>query len=337
MSSWEIVALNTTVPQLMAPQSGDTYSLPRPLVGAVGSFAVSTPVLDLSQTWNAGGVTFTGMKFNVTDTASATASRLFDLQVGGADRFHVTKAGAGHFAFSVRAQSNSAVISLGASDDTILARDAANTLALRNGASAQTFNVYNTYTDVSNYRRALFDTVTTAGSLRIGMETLGTGGAIGGVVLVAGANSVTITPGASNLATFNGSITSAGNVTISNGGAYTTTSRGYLAFTGNGVFSFNNADASNNFTLTAGASNLATFNGGVKALGATAIPAGGTAGAGLTVSSTSNFGVFFGSGAPSLSAAKGSLYLRSDGSGVADRMYVNTNGSTTWTAVTTVA
>jgi hypothetical protein len=70
---------------------------------------------------------------------------------------------------------------------------------------------------------------------------------------------------------------------------------------------------------------------------ATAIPAGGTAGAGLRVSSTSNFGVFFGSGAPSLSAAKGSLYLRSDGTTTNDRAYINTNGSTTWTALTTVA
>ena len=69
----------------------------------------------------------------------------------------------------------------------------------------------------------------------------------------------------------------------------------------------------------------------------TAIPAGGTAGAGLRFSSTSNFGVFFGSGAPTLAAAKGSLYLRSDGSGTTDRAYINTNGSTTWTALTTVA
>jgi hypothetical protein len=68
-----------------------------------------------------------------------------------------------------------------------------------------------------------------------------------------------------------------------------------------------------------------------------AIPAGGTAGAGVMVSTTANFGVFFGSGAPSLSAAKGSIYLRSDGSGTTDRAYINTNGATTWTALTTVA
>lgn len=78
-------------------------------------------------------------------------------------------------------------------------------------------------------------------------------------------------------------------------------------------------------------------NGSVNACYATTLPAGGTAGRGLTFSSNiTNMGVFFGSGAPTLSAAKGSLYLRSDGTTVNDRMYVNTDGSTTWTAVTTV-
>lgn len=77
--------------------------------------------------------------------------------------------------------------------------------------------------------------------------------------------------------------------------------------------------------------------GALWAHSSTAIPAGGTAGAGLRVSSTTNFGVFFGSGAPTLAAAKGSLYLRSDGSGTGDRAYINTDGSTTWTALTTAA
>jgi len=76
---------------------------------------------------------------------------------------------------------------------------------------------------------------------------------------------------------------------------------------------------------------------GVTAYNATAIPAGGTAGVGYKFSSTSNFGVFFGSGAPTLSAAKGSLYLRSDGSGVSDRAYINTDASATWTPITTSA
>lgn len=75
--------------------------------------------------------------------------------------------------------------------------------------------------------------------------------------------------------------------------------------------------------------------GSVRVLNATSIPAGGTAGSGYKFSSTANFGVFFGSGAPSLVAAKGSLYLRSDGSGIADRAYIATDGTGTWTAIAT--
>ena len=90
---------------------------------------------------------------------------------------------------------------------------------------------------------------------------------------------------------------------------------------------------------TSGSTNYSiyTSQGRVRFFGGTAIPAGGTAGVGVTFSSTSNFGVFFGSGAPTLAAAKGSLYLRSDGSTTNDRAYINTNGGSTWTALTTVA
>jgi hypothetical protein len=72
-------------------------------------------------------------------------------------------------------------------------------------------------------------------------------------------------------------------------------------------------------------------------LGQTAIPAGGTTGAGYKFSSTANLGMFFGSGAPTLSAAQGSIYLRTDGSSTSTRMYVNTNGTTGWTSVTTAS
>jgi hypothetical protein len=77
--------------------------------------------------------------------------------------------------------------------------------------------------------------------------------------------------------------------------------------------------------------------GSFRALNATATPAGGTAGSGLMMGSTTNLGIFFGSGAPSLSAAQGSLYIRSDGSSTSTRLYVNTNGTTGWTNVTTAA
>src|SRR3990167_6611322 len=78
-------------------------------------------------------------------------------------------------------------------------------------------------------------------------------------------------------------------------------------------------------------------SGNLVIANATAIPAGGTAGGGHKIFSTSHLRIFFGSGAPTLSAAKGSLYLRSDGSGTGDRAYINSDGSTTWTALTTAA
>lgn len=58
-----------------------------------GTVIVSTPTIDASQTWNAAGVTFTGWKLNITDTASATASKLIDLQVGSTSLFSINKAG----------------------------------------------------------------------------------------------------------------------------------------------------------------------------------------------------------------------------------------------------
>lgn len=78
-------------------------------------------------------------------------------------------------------------------------------------------------------------------------------------------------------------------------------------------------------------------NGPVNAMLTLAIPAGGDQGSGFKFSSTGNFGIFFGSGVPTISAAKGSLYLRSDGNSTSTRMYVNTDGGTTWTAVTTAS
>jgi hypothetical protein len=117
---------------------------------------------------------------------------------------------------------------------------------------------------------------------------------------------------------------------------------GNIAVTGN-VSLTANVIAGN---LTSGAQMVAlgnvtggnvTTSGLVRAFSATTLPAGGTTGAGYVFSSVANFGVFFGSGAPTLSAAKGSLYLRSDGSTTNNRMYVNTDGATTWTAVITAA
>lgn len=59
---------------------------------AAGTIVTSTP-LTLTQTWNAGGVTFTGIVENITSTASAAASLLMDLQVAAASKWKVDKSG----------------------------------------------------------------------------------------------------------------------------------------------------------------------------------------------------------------------------------------------------
>jgi hypothetical protein len=105
---------------------------------------------------------------------------------------------------------------------------------------------------------------------------------------------------------------------------------------GNGNLNLLYADATNQMVIGTNALRVTTPVS-LKVHSATAIPAGGAAGAGIMVSSAVSFGVFFGSGVPTLAAAKGSLYLRSDGSSNVTRMYVNTDGGATWTAVNTVA
>ena len=78
-----------------------------------------------------------------------------------------------------------------------------------------------------------------------------------------------------------------------------------------------------------------TVTGNVTADSTVAPVAGGAAS--FLATSTAALGIYFGSGAPTVSAAQGSLYLRTDGSSTSTRLYVNSNGSTTWVAVTTAS
>ena len=47
--------------------------------------------------------------------------------------------------------------------------------------------------------------------------------------------------------------------------------------------------------------------------------------------------ICFGSGAPTLVAPKGSIYLRTDGSTTNNRAYIASDSAGTWTALTTAA
>ena len=180
------------------------------LVIAGGTQTASTPVIDATQTWNNSGTAFTGLKLNVTDTASAAASLFFDFQAGGSTRFAASKAGiihlnngggwnweirplTGALDFFVPGSTRASIVSTGVrlpsansldwNNDLFLLRGAANTLYQRNGANAQTIWLAETFTDGSNYERgslaAASDTFT------IAWESAGTGSANGSVALTA--------------------------------------------------------------------------------------------------------------------------------------------------------
>lgn len=66
-----------------------------------------------------------------------------------------------------------------------------------------------------------------------------------------------------------------------------------------------------------------------------ALPAGGNTTLGYKMT-TANFGLFYGSGAPSLACGTGSIYLRSDGASATTRLYTAltaAGGTTSWTAL----
>jgi hypothetical protein len=168
-----------------------------------GTLTASAPVLDLAQTWNNAAVTFTGLRFAVTNTASNTASLIQNLSVGGtsvvetnvrgrttfrrlgsldysnivefrlgstllanirddgAVNFSNNCTGAGCTMHNqeVRVGSGGAFGFTSVNNepfgttDIFLRRDAANTLAQRNGTDAQNFRLYNTFTSATNHER----------------------------------------------------------------------------------------------------------------------------------------------------------------------------------------
>jgi hypothetical protein len=156
--------------------------------------------------------------------------------------------------------------------------------------------------------------------------TLTLTGSITGVTTLATSGNVTVggaldmTSGAiSNVTSLNGS---GGALTIGNGSSAITVPGDFSAATVSGQFVNSTFDIGTESAVRVGS--------------ALAPSAGGSTARAVYLGS-GTLGIFYGSGAPTLSAGKGSLYLRTDGTTTTNRMYVNTNGSTTWTAVDTVA
>jgi hypothetical protein len=157
-----------------------------------------------STAWSTSG---TGFGVNA---ASGFAGNLLDLQVNGTSRLFVTSTGttnspigfrtnlsggngyeaywgASFKIFDILSSNGSVKLRLDSggiiswnnallgvtAPDLFIARDAADTLAQRNAANAQTFRCYGTFTDASNYVRAALSSSSTA--VTLAAETAGTG------------------------------------------------------------------------------------------------------------------------------------------------------------------
>lgn len=79
----------------------------------------------------------------------------------------------------------------------------------------------------------------------------------------------------------------------------------------------------------------ASVTGALTARSGTATPAAASAVPALSFGSA-GIGIYWGTGTPTISAVKGSLYIQTDGSSSSTRMFIN-NGTTTWIAVTTAS
>ena len=88
-------------------------------------------------------------------------------------------------------------------------------------------------------------------------------------------------------------------------------------------------------SVTSLAATTISATGNITADSATGLVAGG-ASAFIATNVAAGMGIYIGSGAPTVAAAKGSLYLRSDGSSASTRLFVS-DGGTTWIAVTTAS
>ncbi len=187
LGAFPITALAGTA---YVPLAGGTMT--GALTIASGTLTASAPALNITQTWNQGATVFTALKLNVTNTASDDNSMLCDLQLAGTSKFNVSRNGVVTTTNTILLQNIlssgslyipsdaairwSSTTSVNVANDVLLYRDAAATLALRNGTTAQRMHIYGTADEgLTNYERLTLST--TAGtSVNITAETLGTGG-----------------------------------------------------------------------------------------------------------------------------------------------------------------
>jgi hypothetical protein len=145
-------------------------------------------LISLAQTWNTTG-TPTAFKLSVTDTASNASSLLMDLQVNGVSMMNMSKggtltlySGGAIFVNSGNSYLRGVQIGVGGivgyqvTNTANLFFTVASTVEQRNGTNAQSYRLYRTYTDTSNYERLGFLTTNTT-RYTITSQNAGTGSA----------------------------------------------------------------------------------------------------------------------------------------------------------------
>jgi hypothetical protein len=161
-----------------------------------------------------------------------------------------------------------------------------------------------------------------AGGVASAIGGAGQGSAAGGVgKVVGGAGGAT---GAGGAAQLTGGV---GGATSGTGGA--------VAIAGGA--GTNGGASGGAVTINGGALNGGGANGTVTIQSAYAPVAGGGTSAAILCTSTAALGIYFGTGTPTFSAAKGSLYIKTDASTSATRLYIATDAVGGWTAYTSAA
>jgi len=190
--------------QLVYNNAGSNAGLTSANIGSTGQInvslagAASTPPVTFTGSWFTGGTATTtkpqlliepagttstawstsGTGIGV-NAASGFAGNLLDLQVNGTRALSVDKDGVVisrdtiSSGGNVRINADANQLVFGTSQDIRVARDAAGTLAQRNGTNAQTFRVYNTFTSGTNYELGKLEW--SSNVFRIGTEK-GSGG-----------------------------------------------------------------------------------------------------------------------------------------------------------------
>lgn len=286
---------------------------------ASGTLTASAPALNITQTWNNSGVTFTGMRLSVTNTSSNAASSLADFRVGGSSVASVGLSGS----YTILNGSGNTTLSGGQIFFTSTAsfpKIVVPNLSITNAANPGSSWIYTTpgifSVGTSVFGAGIIFSVPASGVLQLGDPDAA-------APVAQGLRVQSVVAGTSN---------TAGQDFTVRGSLGTGTGAG-------GRIIFQTAAAGSTGTAQNAAANALVINanGSVVVDAAQATPAGGAAAACLLFGTTSGFGIYFGSGVPTVSAGQGSIYLRSDGSSTSTRLYVNTDGSTTWTNFTSAA